>query len=148
MSTSIANIRTEINSIISKTKEIPQISEQERINNFLDSFNLFKSKILDRVSKIQKLEELFTNITWLDLKNQEEEELLKDVISRSKLFYSKSIKDVARLKSRYWSKNMFRSEITEYQNCLEDFEDTIFEVEEIFFTLRKDDEFNDLTNSL
>ena len=148
MSVSIANIGTEIKSIISKTKEIPQISEQERINNFLDSFNMFKTRLLDRVSKIQQLEQLFTNITWLDLKDQEEEKLLKDIISRSKLFYSKSIKDVAILKSKYWRKNMFRTEITEYQNCLEDFEDTIFEVEEIFFSLRKDDEFNHLTNSL
>lgn len=148
MIVSIANIGTEINSIISKTKEIPKISEQEKINNFLDSFNAFKTKLSDRVEKIKQLEKLFTDITWLDLKNQEEEELLKDVIHRSKLFYSKSIKDVAYLRTKYWRKNMFRSEITEYQICLEDFEDTIFEVEEIFFSLRKDDEFNDLTNSL
>jgi len=148
MTGTIINIGTEINNIISATKDIPKISEQEKIDKFLDDLNLVKSKLTERTEKINQLESLFTKITWLDLKNKEEEELLKKIISRSKYFYSRSIKHVVALKIKYWRKNLHRSEIKSYQDALEIFEETVLEVEEIFFSLRKDDEFNNLLNSL
>lgn len=149
MNATISHIGTEITSIISDSKNInPTISEQERINKFLDHINKLKSRIVARTEKLKELDALFTKITWLDLENEEEEKGLKEVIHQSKKFHSKSIKDFTSMKKNLWQENICRSEINNFKDALDDFEDSVFEVEQIFFSLRKNDEFNDLINSL
>jgi len=149
MTTTISNIGIEIKTIISKTKDIStEISQQEKIDLFLDNINKLKKNLDERVEKINHLEKLFTQITWLDVKNVEEEILLKEIIAKSKIYHTKAIKNVVFLKTKLWRKNICRTEILNYKDGLDDFEDTIYEVEEIFFSLRKDDEFNNLLNSL
>lgn len=147
MTTTISNIGSEISLIISKSKQI-KISEEERINLLLDAINDFKKSINDRVEKIEKLENLYTKLTWHDITDPEDEELLKKLITQAKKFHSKSIREVAKLRTTFWPKNICRSEISAFQNCLEDLEETVFEVEEIFFVFRKDDEVNNLLESL
>jgi len=149
MTTSISNISQEINQIISDSKSIPaKLTEQERINRFLDGINDLRAKLVQRIEIIQKLDELFSKLTWFDLQNQEEEELMKNVISKSLTFHAKSIKNFVALKESFWKDKICREEISGYKNALDDFEESIYEVNEIFFKLRKDSEFNDLVRSL
>lgn len=149
MTSTISNIGTEINTIISNSKKInSRISEQEKINKFLDHISNLRTKIVDRTNKLKDLDDLFTQITWLEVKNQEEEELLKQVIEKGKIFHSKLIRNYAAMKKNLWQDNICRTEIEDYKDALDDFEDSVFEVEQIFFSLRKDNEFNDLVNSL
>lgn len=148
MTSTISNIGTEITSIISKTNSIPTISEEERVNNFLDSINKLKKKLANRIEKIKKIEKLLTHITWLDLQNKEEEQLLKKVIIDSKKFHKKLLGNYVDLKTSLWQKNICRNEITDYKNIIDDFEDSVFEVEQIFFSLRNDEEFNNLLKSI
>lgn len=149
MTTTITNIGQEINQIILSSKSIPaKLKEEQKINHFLDSINNFKVKVVEKTEKIKKLGELFSKFTWFDLQNQEEEMLMKDVISKSLSFHSKAIKNYVALKKTFWKENICRAEISQYKNTLDDFEESIYEVQEIFFNLRKDDEFNELMNSL
>lgn len=149
MTTTISNIGQEINQIISSSKSIPaKLTEEEKINRFLDGINNLRTKLVERTEKIEKLDELFSQLTWYDLKNQEEEDLMQSVISKSLSFHSKSIKNFVSLKRSFWKDKICRDEITRYKNTLDDFEESIYEVKEIFFNLRKDSEFNDLMNSL
>ena len=149
MVSTISNIGTEITSIISKTKDLTsKISEQERIDGLLDKINDIKKKLVKNTKNLVILDKLFTDITWLDIKNAEEEKLLFDVIVSSKELHSKAIKNYVFLKSTLWKKNICRAEISEFKSRLDDFEDSFFSVEEIFFTIRKDAEFNKLINSL
>jgi hypothetical protein len=148
MINTISNIGTEINSIISKTNVIAPLSNQERIDKFLDGINTIRAKLVNQTERLKKLDHLFTQVTWLDISNAEEEKLLKDVIAKSKRYHSKSIQNFATLKTTLWQKNICRSEIIAYKESLDDFEDTIFEVEQIFFSLRNDQELNDLLNSI
>lgn len=149
MVSTISNIGTEISCIISKTKDLtPKISEQERIDGLLDSINDIKKKLVKKTKNLTLLDKLFTDITWLDIKNDEEEKLLFKIIISAKEFHSKAIKNYVFLKNTLWKKNICRVEITELKNRLDDFEDTVFGVEEIFFTLRKNIEFNDIINSI
>lgn len=149
MTSTISNIGTEIKTIISKSKDITsEISQQEKIDMLLDNINKLKINLCDRVKKIKHIEDLFTQITWLDIQTPEEEILLKDLLAKSKSYHTSLIKNVVFLKSRLWRKNICRTEISEYKDSIDDFEDTLYEVEEIFFSLRKNDEFNDLVNSL
>jgi hypothetical protein len=149
MTTTISNIGQEINQIISSSKSIPsKLTEEEKINRFLDGINNLRTKLVERTEKIKKLDGLFSKLTWYDLKNQEEEDLMKSVISKSISFHSKSIKNFVSLKRNFWKDKICRDEITNYKDTLDDFEESIYEVKEIFFNLRKDSEFNDLMNSL
>lgn len=147
MTTSIAEIGTEINSIISKSRIIP-LSEQEKIDNFLDHINDLKRKLNVRIEKIGQLDNLFTQLTWHDISNKKEEKLLKTVFVKAKKFHLKALKNFAELNSIFWKKDICRAEISSYKNSLDDFEDTVLEVEQIFFSLRNDQEFNDLLNSI
>lgn len=149
MTTTISNIGQEINQIISSSKSIPsKLTEEEKINHFLDGINNLRAKLVEKTEKIQKLDNLFSKLTWYDVKNQEEEDLMKKVISEALSFHTESIKNFVSLKKSFWKDKICRDEITNYKNTLDDFEDSIYEVKEIFFSLRKDSEFNDLMNSL
>lgn len=149
MTTTISHIGQEINHIISKSRSIkPNISDQEKINRFLDGINNLKKRLDNKTNNILKLDELFAQLTWLDLENDKEEVVMRDVINKSLSFHSKAIKNVVFLKKFCWKKNICRDEISAYKSALDSLEDSIYEVEEIFFKLRKDDEFNNLMNSL
>ena len=98
MTTTISNIGNEIENIISKSKNInPKISEQERINKFLDTINNLRDRIIDRTSKLEELDDLFTRLTWLNIEDKKEEDLLKQVIDRAKKFHSRLIRNYANL---------------------------------------------------
>lgn len=149
MTTTISNIGQEINQIISSSKSMPsKLNEQEKINQFLDGINNLRVKLVERTEKLKKLDELFSELTWFDIQNEGEEELMKKVISTSLSFHSKSIKNFIALKKSFWKDKICRDEISAYKNTLDDLEESIYEVKEIFFKLRKDQEFNDLMNSL
>ena len=149
MTTTISNIGQEINQIILSSKSIPaKLSKEEKTNRLLDGINNLRVRLIERTEKLQKLDELFSELTWFDLQNEDEEEMMKDVISKSLSFHSKSIKNFVALKKRFWKDKICRDEISAYKNTLDDFEESIYEVKEIFFNLRKDREFNDLMNSL
>ena len=147
MTATISTIGSEISEIISKRKKI-KVTEEERINLFLDAINEFKDKINDSIHTFKQLEELFTKLTWKDISDPEDEKLLKELIHSAKKFHSLCIKEYANMRSTFWPKNICRSEITAFKNCLDDYEESVFEVEEIFFTFRKDDELNAIFDSL
>jgi len=149
MQSTISEIGLEISGIISGSKPLPRkLSEQDKINKFLDSINNIKKKVSQQTERIEELDRLFSELTWLDLQNPEEEKLLREVIEKAKSFHFKSIRDFAEMKKGLWQDKIARMEITNFKEALDDFEDSVFEVEHIFFILRKDDEFNELTNSL
>lgn len=149
MSSTILNIGQEINEIISNSSSIPaKLTVEDEINRFLDDINKLRAKLVERTEKIKELDELFSKLTWYDLKNQEEEDLLQSVISKSLTFHNRSIKDFVSLRKNFWKDKICRDEITNYKDTLDDFEESVYEVKEIFFNLRKDGEFNDLMNSL
>lgn len=149
MTTTISNISQEITQIISNSKSIPsKITEDEKINRFLDAINSLRTSLVERTEKIRKLDELFSQLTWYDLQNQEEEDLLESVIARALSFHSKSIKNFVSLRKSFSKDKICNNEISGYKSALDDFEESIYEVKEIFFNLRKDEEFNNLMNSL
>ena len=148
MVNTISNIGTEISLIISKTSSVSTISEQERINNFLDSINKLKVSLNNRVEKLKQIDSLFAQLTWVDIKSKEDEELIKKIIIDSKKFHSKLLRNYVNLKNSLWQSNICREEITCYKNILDDIEDSVFEIEQIFFSLRTDEEFNNLLKSI
>lgn len=147
MTATISNIGNEIEEIISKNRSYkPQISEEALMNKFLDSINKLRNYLIDRSEKINELDELFSKLTWLDVQDESEEVLLSNLITKAKKYHSKLIRNYAEIKKSIGLKGICKEEIQNYKSSIDDFEDSIFEVEQIFFVLRKDDEFNNLVN--
>jgi len=146
--TTLSNITNEIITIISKNNSsIPKITEEQRINAFLDSINRLKKRLITRNNKINELEKLYVKITWQDITNNTEQELLDKVIESSENFIKKSFVNVAKLRRNFWKDNICRLEIKQYQTELENLEDTVGEVKQIF-SLRKDEDYLNLLNDL
>lgn len=149
MKTSVLTIGKQISEVISHDKIVtPRISEQEKVNRFLDTINSTRIKIVKMTSNLNHLEELFTKLSWLDIQNSEEELLVKKVITQAKKYHSSSIKNYILLKKTLWNEGICKIEIDNYKDSMDDFEDTVLEIEQIFFVLRKDDEFNDIIDSI
>lgn len=149
METSVLTIGKQISEVITHDKIItPKISEQERVNRLLDAINLTRLKITKMTSKLTNLDELFTKLSWLNITNSEEEILIKKVIIQAKKHHSNSLKNYILLKNTLSKDGICKIEIDNYKNSIDDFEDTVLEIEQIFFNLRKDDEFNSLLNSI
>jgi hypothetical protein len=149
METNVLTIGKQICEVITHDKIVtPKISEQERVNRLLDTINLTRSKITKMSSNLSNLDELFTKLSWLDITNSEEETLIKKVIVQAKKYHSNSLKNYILLKNTLSKDGICKIEIDNYKNAIDDFEDTVLEIEQIFFTLRKDDEFNSLLKSI
>lgn len=145
----ISNIGEEINQLISSSKsESSKLTEEERINSFLDRINNVRKDLIGRTEKVKMLDGLFSKLTWFEIQDQEEEELLKNLITKAKSFHDYRIRDFVSIKNSFWKDNICRKEISSYKNALDDFEESFHEVQQIFFDLRKDNEFNDLMNSI
>jgi len=149
MESSVLTLGKQICEVITHDKIItPKISEQERVNRLLDAINSTRTKINKMSSNVSKLDELFTKLSWLELANSEEEILIKKVIAQAKKYHTNSLKNYILLKNTLFKDGICKIEIDDYKNALDDFEDTVLEIEQIFFVLRKDDEFNSLLNSI
>ncbi|HAT76313.1 MAG TPA: hypothetical protein DCS19_05590 [Flavobacterium sp.] len=149
MESSVLTLGKQICEVITHDKIItPKISEQERVNRLLDAINSTRTKINKMSSNVSKLDELFTKLSWLELANSEEEILIKKVIAQAKKYHTNSLKNYILLKNTLFKDGICKIEIEDYKNALDDFEDTVLEIEQIFFVLRKDDEFNSLLNSI
>jgi len=149
MESSVLTLGKQICEVINHDKIItPKISEQERVNRLLDAINSTRTKIIKMSSNLSNLDELFTKLSWLELANSEEEILIKKVLAQAKKYHTNSLKNYILLKNTLFKDGICKIEIDDYKNALDDFEDTVLEIEQIFFVLRKDDEFNSLLNSI
>lgn len=142
----LTNITSEISSIISSNKSvIPTLTQEERINRFLDSINSLKKRLVSRNEGIIELENLFVSITWLDITVEKEKTLLEKVFKSADIFVKKSFSENARLRRNFWKDNICRAEISQYQIVLENLEETLLEVKQVF-SLREDDVYNKMLN--
>ena len=138
METSVLTIGKQISEVITHDKIItPKISEQERVNRLLDAINLTRLKITKMTSKLTNLDELFTKLSWLNITNSEEEILIKKVIIQAKKHHSNSLKNYILLKNTLSKDGICKIEIDNYKNSIDDFEDTVLEIEQYYGALLK-----------
>ena len=146
--TTLTNITSEISNIISSNKSvIPTISEEERINRFLDSINSLKERLISRNEGIIELEKLFVSMTWIDITVEKDKILLEKVFKSADRFIKKSFSENVRLRRSFWKDNICRAEISQYQIILENLEETVHEVKQVF-SLREDNTYNKMLNDL
>jgi len=143
MTTSVTDIKTKISDIIS-TETKNKISEEDKINEFLDNINNVKRSILARKDAILKIDGLLIELTWYDAEDEETEAELDDLMKAVNQFHTSLLVEYVALKRRFPQKKLFKIVLSELKSAIDDLEDSAIEVDNIFFGLRKDDEFNTL----
>lgn len=144
----LSNITNKISTLISSSdSSIPELSDEQKMNLFLDSINELRTSLNNRSGKIAELEKQFVKITWLDIDKSDELKSLNEIFVLAEGFVNKTFSHIAGLRRKFWQKKICREEIKKYQSELELLEETIQEVKQIF-SLRQDDEYSKLLNDL
>lgn len=139
MSTSISKIAKGISEIISAEEAIPLVFPlHDRNNPFQKVVVNFKNLLSLRTDTLNQLMLLYLDLTWHEVKNMEEEELINELISDSLNFHLNALQNIFDLKLILSEVAVFNAEILLYEDTLNDFEDTVYDVKEIFFDLRSD----------
>lgn len=138
----IVEVNKKVEKLLSKEEENSAVlSEEERINRFLDNINYFKKQLLVRATKLRDLEDLFASLTWFEKITSQQEKQVKSLIERALQLHRGSLISYVHLKKGFGKLKVNKAEMKDFKSALDDFEDTLFEVDEILFDLRKDKEF-------
>jgi len=137
----IVEVNKKVEKLLSKEEDNTILSEEERINEFLDNINYFKKELVKRATTLRKLEELFASLTWFDKIPSKIEKEIKALIERALQFHRGSLISYVHLRKGFGKLKVNKAEMKDFKDALDDFEDTLFEVDEILFDLRKDKEF-------
>ncbi|MEM6738215.1 MAG: hypothetical protein AAF620_19320 [Bacteroidota bacterium] len=128
--------------ILEKTQEIKffsfdvkrnTVSEQQRINQFLDAILQLKSNLADRIEKLSKLNDMLESLTWVEGEvGQEELLLINDLISACRDLHSALNRSYASCNS---IRGVARNEFKQLKNCIDDFKEVFEDVEAVYFYL-------------
>ncbi|MCF6185732.1 MAG: hypothetical protein L3J56_14130, partial [Bacteroidales bacterium] len=86
-------------------------------------------------------------ITWVDIKTEDDETKVKEILNLADTFHKQVIRDYAFLHKKL-PKNMFGEALKNFKDSIDDFEDSISEVQDVIFVLRKDDELMNMIEQL
>ena len=116
------------------------IRSQESIDSFLDQINQKKESYQEIINNISKINELLCELTWVDEINESDKVLLKGVIAMGehtdktlRFFYADQ-------RRKYHKLNLFKKEFKALIEVIEIHNETISDVNDIFFNLRDNKE--------
>ncbi len=146
METQIISIGNKITDVIQKNSN--KLSEIDNIDNFLDNINLYRKEINRRIDIVEKTDKLFSKLTWFDANTEFEKQIVRLLINKGKEFYELINNLYITDKQRYKEHGLFYKELERFEISKDDLNETLTEVEHIFFELREDKEFNELIASI
>ena len=147
MSEAVLEINKKVNRILTTESRITnELSEEEKINQFLDSILDFKKSMSKRTDKLRHVDELLCELTWVEQEmSDEDEKMLKKLFDKIDTFHQKAIRFYADMRKIFWKHKIAHQEIREFKEALDDIEEYNLELRQILFEIRKDDAFmNDL----
>ncbi len=149
MEDTLIEIKNKVDRILTKeSKAFRSYGEQEQIDRFLDSVNTLKEVLRSGTKELRKADELVSKVTWIGEMAGEDEHDLKGLIDGSLEFHRILIVNYAKLRREIWKLNVARKEISAFKDALDDFEESLFELDQIFFELRQDSEFRDIVRKI
>jgi hypothetical protein len=147
MSGAVLEINKKVSRILTSESRITkELSEEEKINQFLDSILDFKESMRKRTGKLRYMDELLCEITWIEQQmSDEDEKMLKKLFDKIDRFHQKGIRFYVNIRQIFWKHSIAREEIRDFKDALDDLEESTLELRQILFEIRKDDDFmNDL----
>lgn len=131
-----------------KVKKQESLTLEERTNKFLDAILTLGEAIEERTGKLNRFSEKFEELTWF---NEVDEEFLMQInklIASSRDLHLFLIKDYISLEKSCRQAAVLKRELKDYKVALDTFKEMFLDLEIIFFNLRNDSEFNEITKSL
>ena len=149
MSETLVDIRTKVDKILKEeSKSITRLSEQEIIDEFLDSINSLKRILRKSTKALRSADESLSSITWLDDSETKNDKELAEIIDGGLAGHRILIMSYVKMRRTLWQDNVAKKELADFKDAIDDFEATLFELNQIFFELRKDEEFNELVDKV
>ena len=149
MSETLVDIRTKVDKILKEeSKSITRLSEQEIIDEFLDSINSLKRILRKSTKALRSADESLSSITWLDDSETKNDKELAEIIDGGLAGHRILIMNYVKMRRTLWQDNVAKKELADFKDAIDDFEATLFELNQIFFELRKDEEFNELVDKV
>ena len=149
MSETLVDIRTKVDKILKEeSKSITRLSEQEIIDEFLDSINSLKRILRKSTKALRSADESLSSITWLDDSETKNDKELAEIIDGGLAGHRILIMNYVKMRRTLWQDNVAKKELADFKDAIDDFEETLFELNQIFFELRKDEEFNELVDKV
>lgn len=123
-------------------------SSEEKMNSFLDAILDLKSHIRAKSEKLYNYTERLEKITWYDNLDDECLMLLNDIISLGRELSNSLNRQYAYYNKEFKQHGIAKDEIKELKASINDFKETCNDLEDIFFYLPQDTEFNKITQEL
>ncbi|GEQ87440.1 hypothetical protein ULMS_29480 [Patiriisocius marinistellae] len=139
MTTTLDKIQKEV--IKSYTKSL---SREETIDNLLDKINDRKRTYKEFADGINKLGKLVRKITWLDDLSDSDEVMIRGLIAMGKASDLKYRKFLAEDRRLFVPKGLFKEDFKYLREAIENHKESVFEVEQIIFEFRQDEDFKEL----
>lgn len=146
MEAEIISIGNKITDVIQANSS--KLSETEKINKFLDNINLYRKEINKRIDFVEKTDKLFSKLTWFDANTEFEKQIVRLLINKGKAFYESINSLYIADKKQYKKHGLFYAELQRFEISKDELNETLAEVEHLFFELREDKEFNELMESI
>jgi len=143
MTTTLEHITAEIISSYSQS-----LSEKEHINQILDHINEQKERYGHFIDRLENLNALLSQITWIDNLDDADEILIKGIIAMGKEADIHFKKFHAAQRRLYTSRGWFKDELSLIKESIELHIENVMEVEHIIFELRNDKDFQALSNQI
>lgn len=121
------------------------LSENDRIDSLLDHILDKKQEYIDLSNGLTTLSHLLNQLTWVDKISESDEIIVQGLIDLGKKADYHFRKFYETEKTNYSQKEWFKEEFLQLENSIEIHQETLNEVENIIFVLRKDDEFKELS---
>lgn len=154
MSVTLLEVNEKAEHIMSdqKTKKLSKsdlISKINQVNSdaLLDKINDLRSKIVNKTEALKELDSLFAKLTWIEKYSDSELENLSKLIKSARKFHKSLLIQFTHINNIESKDKLFRNELPLFKSAIDDFEESIEDINEIFFEIRTDDELMSLIKS-
>lgn len=139
----VAEIKSEVSRTLSKeSKSVADFNSQKNIDCFLDSINDLKKVLRDGSKSLKRVDDLLGLVTWFENVGHDDEKGLMEMIDYCLEAHGFMLRQYVQVRRVFWPLNIARKEMSDFKDALDNMEESLFELNQIFFELRKDPKFN------
>ncbi|MCU0432309.1 MAG: hypothetical protein MUC87_02510 [Bacteroidia bacterium] len=126
-------------------KELPG---EEEMNRLLDAVNESRKFIEAKTARTEQLTEALEAITWMTNPSEQDLSEINQLISSARDLRRTLLRTYLHLDHFSKQKNILLTEVQHLKRALDEFTETIDDVESVFFFLPKDKNFTEITDQL
>ena len=128
-------------------QELTSKEKQFAVDSLLDKILGFQGRINEKSERVAFINSKFEEFTWFVDMDEECLDLMKDLLNTAHEYHRALVKYYV---DRAWAirKDIAREAMRNFKNNIDDLKERIQDLNEIFFVLKDEVEFNDITKKL